>query len=457
MDQEKTPRRQTAPRNNQGVRGTGSAAEKKKHQESLKRQKQYKKKRKQQVIGLVLECLLLVIVIGAYVGISYVYDTLNKITITDNTTAAPTEAAPTLPDIGPGISGTEAPTKATRPTDVSGTGDETSEPEETDPPTNEEVTFPSVDIPEHDGYYTFVLYGVDARDTDHLLSGTNGDVCIIASINKDSGEIRLASVYRDFSIEVSPGYDRKLTDCYSRYGAQELTELLNRNFDLNITNFVSVNWLCLVNIVDELGGLDVELSEAEAQALDNYVWEISAATGKSEKPEDMFIGNYHKDDSSPIGYYTDGYHAGVWHLNGVQVVSYSRLRYDLGDDFKRTERQRKVIGLVLEKAKTMGVGKITSIISIITDNLRTNLTGNELVSLALQYKKYTLGAAAAFPVDSSALVSTSSLKWYIYCYDYINQVIRLHEYLYGDTSYTPSENVERIGAYQYKRVAERDQ
>ncbi len=456
MDQEKTPRRQTAPRNNQGVRGTGSAAEKKEHQESLKRQKQYKKKRKQQVIGLVLECLLLVIVIGAYVGISYVYDTLNKITITDNTTAAPTEAAPTLPDIGPGISGTEAPTKATRPTDVSGTGDETSEPEETDPPTNEEVTFPSVDIPEHDGYYTFVLYGVDARDTDHLLSGTNGDVCIIASINKDSGEIRLASVYRDFSIEVSPGYDRKLTDCYSRYGAQELTNLLNRNLDLNISNFVSVNWLCLADIVDELGGLDVELSEAEAENIDYYVWEVAAATDRSEDPSYMFLGKYHKDDSAEHGYYLDGYHAGTWHLNGIQVVSYSRLRYNgMGNDYGRTERQRKVIGLILNEAKHARLDKIVNTINKVTDNMRTTLQSNDIINLAKQYAKYNIGAVDAFPMDSITRITTSSLKWYIYCDDYKNQVKKLHEFLYGDTDYIPSENVERISAYHTKRISER--
>ena len=458
MNQEKTPRKKTAaPQKSQELRGLGSAAEKKEHQESLKRQKQYKKKRKQQVIGLVLECVLLLIVVGAYVGVSYMYNILHRVSDIGKSTEAVTAdnkgASATLPWVGPNMNQTEA--LPTRPSEGS-SGDQTAEetPEETDPPT-QDVTFPSVDIPERDGYYTFVVYGVDARDTVHLLSGTQGDVCIIVSINKETGEIRLCSVYRDFSIEVSQDFDRKLADCYSRYGAEEMTELLNRNFDLNITHFVSVNWLCLADIVDELGGLDVELSEAEAAAIDRYVWEIAAATGRSESPSYMFIGNYHLDPSSEFGYYLDGYHEGVWHLNGIQVVSFSRLRYDLGDDYGRTARQRKVIGLILDKAKTMGILKITGLINIVADNLRTSLSPNEMTSLASGYKKYSLGSAAAFPLKSSTMISTGSLKWYIYCDDYVNQVQALHAFLYDEYDYQPSENVRRIAAYHTKRISER--
>ena len=459
MDQKKMTRKPAAsPQNGSTSGALRSAAEKQEHQASLKRQKQYKKKRKQQVIGLALECILLLIVIGGYVGVSYVYNTLYKISNTTIDTtpqeSSKQQSAPTLPVVGPPISGTEATTKAPFPT---GPRESTEEiettPEETDPPETE--TYPDVTIPDHEGFYTFVVYGVDARDTVHLLKGTQGDVCIIASINKETGEVRLASVYRDFSIEYQPGFDRKLTDCYSRYGAEELTKLLNVNFDLNITHFISVNWACLINIVDEMGGLDIELSEAEAEAIDKYVWEIAAATGKSEDPKDMFIGNYHKDETAENGYWMDGYHAGVWHLNGVQVTSYSRLRYDLGDDYGRTARQRKVIGLVLDKAKTTSLPKIVNLINIVADNMRTSLSPQEMVSLATQYKKYKLGEAGAFPLKSGTMISTGSLKWYIYCDDYANQVGGLHEFLYGETAYTPSENVQRISAYHTKRISER--
>ena len=455
----KTKNPSASPRTNGELRSTGSAAEKIEHQESLKRLKAYKKKRKQQIIGLGLECLLLIVVVIGYIGISYFYKITHKITDIGDLTASQEvpegKTAKTLPVVGPSLSGAEATTKAADPSGPdTASGETETTPEETDPPTMD-YTFPQVDIPDHSGFYTFVVYGVDARDTTHLLKGTQGDVCIIVSINKNSGEVRLASVYRDFSIEVQPDLDRKLTDCYSRYGAAELTELLNRNFDLNITHFLSVNWLCLINIVDELGGLDIELSEAEAEAIDKYVWEIAAATGKSEKPEDMFIGTYHKDPSAENGYWMDGYHAGIWHLNGVQVVSYSRLRYGLGEDYGRTARQRKVIGLVLDKAKTTSPSKIINLIDIVADNMRTSLQPSEMVSLALQDKKYRLAEASAFPLASGTMITTSSLKWYIYCDDYANQVGRLHEFLYGDSSYTPSENVERISQYHTKRISER--
>lgn len=466
MNQDKTARKSLNPSGKKtGGKNRGSAAEKKEHQESIKRLKKYKKKRKQQVIGLVLECILLVVVIVAYVGVSYVYNTLYRISNIENSTTAgqttTNHPAATLPNVGPAMPGTEAPTKPSLPAGYSeDVTEEETTPEETDPPTSD-YTFPEVDIPDRDGYYTFVVYGVDARDTAHLLSGTNGDVCILVSINKSSGEVRLASVYRDFSIEISPDFDRKLADCYARYGAVELTQLLNRNFDLNITHFVSVNWLCLAEIVDELGGLDIWLSEAESENIDKYVWEIAHATGRSEDPTYMFIGDLqpngdgtYKRDENGV-YYLSGYHEGNWHLNGIQVVSYSRLRYDLGNDYGRTERQRKVIGLILDKAKTMGVFKITGLIDIVADNMRTSLQPNEMTSLAMQYKKYYLGEAGAFPLRSGSMISTSSLKWYIYCDDYANQVGKLHEFLYGVTDYTPSENVQRISEYHTKRISER--
>ena len=438
---------------NTGLKGMGSAAEKKEHQESLKRLKKYKKKRKQQVIGLILESVLLCVVIVAYVGVSYVYNTLSKFSVADDPSASATTVRPvsTLPIVGPGGKSTETP--STPPYVIPGSETE-SIPEETwpnDPSGEVEYTYPEVTIPDRNGFYTFVIFGIDARDTERLLKGTQGDVCIIASINKETGDVRLASVYRDYCIEVNPETHRKFTDCYAHYGAAEMVNILNRNLDLNITHFVAVNWLCLADIVDALGGLDVELSEAEAEKIDWYVWETAMATGRSQDTDYMFLGNFHPDESKEIGYYLDGYHAGVWHLNGIQTVSYSRLRYGLGDDYKRTERQRIVINLIIEKAKTAGVGKIIEIINLLADNkIRTSLPMNEITALAMQYKKYHMGPTSGFP--SNHIASTPELKYYIFTTDLVNQVKGLHQMLYDDFDYVPSENVQRIADYMNGRI-----
>ena len=444
--------------NNNGLRRQGTAAEKKAHQDSLKRQKQYKKKRKQQIVGLVLECVLLVIVVGAYIGIDYVYSTLRRITDITQTTTAATAPLPTLPRTGPEIAPTDETTQ--KPTPPTGPTDPTPEiPDDTENPNETvEFTYPEVNVPDRNGFYTFVLFGVDARNNDHLLGGTQGDVCIIASINKSTGEIRLASVYRDYCMEYNPEVHRKLTDCYARYGAQEVMELLNRNLDLNITHFVAVNWLCLVDLVDIFDGLDVYLTEAEAEAVDKYVWEVADVTGRPQDPDYMFIGNFHKieganPETDDPWYYMDGYHEGTWHLNGIQTTAYSRLRYGLGDDYKRTERQRTVINLLVEKAKSSSLTKIMEAINMIAENkLRTSLPISDITALALRYKDYHLGSTSGYP--SAGIVSNKNLSWQILASDMVGEVKKLHATLYDDFDYVPSENVERIAAYMKQRIAE---
>ena len=181
------------------------------------------------------------------------------------------------------------------------------------------------------GYLTFVVFGVDARNNKTLLRLTQGDVCMIISLNRDTGEVRIASVYRDTWLEGTTDYARKLTDVYCNLGASRTMLALNCNYDLEITDFVVVNWKVVAEVVNMLGGLDIELTEKECYALNGEVAGIIIATGI----ESTTIENV----------------AGVHHLDGVQTVAYARIRKVGNADYQRTERQRLVVGKMLEKVK----------------------------------------------------------------------------------------------------------
>ena len=394
------------------------------HQEHLQRLKKYKKKRKQQIIGLAIEGVLLVIAIVAYVGVNWASGIFNVITVPKSETNPPQQTSqefptlPTHPQLS--TSDTRAATSPSGETSSQAASQESLAPE---PYTNPD---PNRTPEIQKGFHTFVLFGVDARETSSMLHSAQGDVCIIITINKESGEVRLASVFRDFYFESNNGEYMKLTDAYNFQGAEHVMAALNRNLDLPISHFIVVNWKTVADIVDILGGLDVDLTEIEARELRNYVSETRKATGR-ERVQSI----------EPV--------AGVQHLDGVHVVCYSRIRYNVGADFARTERQRKVIGMILDKIKEntsiLKFNLIRKIVETVSENLRTTLTPGEILAFAGQAQKYQIVGTESFPkyrgFASERICST----------DYVRDVTELHSFLYGNNEYVPSDNIRRVAAY----------
>lgn len=181
------------------------------------------------------------------------------------------------------------------------------------------------------GYWTIAVFGVDARDN-AIERGTNSDVNIICNINLETGEIKLVSLFRDTYLNISKdGSYNKFNQAYFVGGPEQAMAALNRNLDLNITDYMTFNWKAVADAINILGGVDVELSKAEFYYINSFITETVKATG---------VGS------------TQLKHAGMNHLDGVQAVAYGRLRL-MDTDFARTERQRKVIKLAFEKAKTI--------------------------------------------------------------------------------------------------------
>lgn len=218
---------------------------------------------------------------------------------------------------------------------------------------NTDVTFKGqdvrVELPEETQdvlgeYTTIALFGLDNRD-ENSYNGGNSDVIMVARIDKDTKEVRLVSVYRDTFLKMA---DLKNTDAYSKAnaayavgGPEQAVRMLNTNLDLDIQEYVSFDFSAVAEAVDILGGVEVEITNEEAGHLNNYCVETSKVTGKSY--------------SSLPG-------AGTYNLNGVQAVSFGRIRYTAGDDFKRTERQRLVVEKMVEKALASDVGTINELI-----------------------------------------------------------------------------------------------
>ena len=189
------------------------------------------------------------------------------------------------------------------------------------------------------GYTTYALFGIDHRDKNTALGGENSDTIIIASVNNDTKDVKLVSVYRDTLLNLGNDTYSKANAAYAYGEAEQAITMLNTNLDLNISEYATVNFNALTTIIDDLGGLDMDMSYAEIVHMNNYCVETSEETGKDYTPIEL---PDRPDDIEAVQYH--------YHLNGVQATSYCRIRYTASLDMGRTERQRRVIQMIVDKA-----------------------------------------------------------------------------------------------------------
>lgn len=212
------------------------------------------------------------------------------------------------------------------------------------------------------GVINILLIGNDSR-----TGGEDGrsDAMILLSVNTATQKVYMTSLLRDMYVEI-PGYkNNRLNAAYSYGGAELLMETIELNFGITVNRYVLVNFEAFANLVDAVGGIDLELSTGEVEYVNAYLWEYNILTGKPEGTDYM--------DTS-IG--------GMLHLNGPQALAYTRNRY-MGTDFGRTERQRKVLSAIIKKVPVAMLINSGELIEGIMPNLTTNLTKNECYSLSL--------------------------------------------------------------------------
>lgn len=282
------------------------------------------------------------------------------------------------------------------------------------------------------GFRTYALFGLDHREKNEELSGYNSDTIIIAAIDNDSKDVRLASVYRDTLLDIGDEVYAKANAAYAYGGPLQAVNALNRNLDLKITDYVSVDFGVVVALVDAVGGIDVPLSYAEIVHLNNYCLEVSEETGKSYVP--IALPEKVPEDQEAM--------IGTYHLNGVQATSYCRIRYTASLDMGRTERQRRVIQLVVQKLKKVGVTGILGILDELLPMVSTSLNVTEILSMVPSLINYGLNSTTGFPFD----YKFSNFRGDVIVPDTLEaNVVKLHSFLYGkDSSYSPSVRVTGI-------------
>lgn len=280
-------------------------------------------------------------------------------------------------------------------------------------------------------YRNVAIYGVDSRDSS-LGKGNRSDCIIIASINNSTKEIKLISVYRDTYVNIEDYGLDKITHAYS-YGGPELAlKTLNENLDLNITEFVTVNFDALADAINSIGGVDINIEEDEIQYLNNYLAETSKVTGLETK----------KVTST-----------GLQTLDGVQAVAYSRIRYTEGGDYKRTERMRTVIEAMFDKIKTKSLSEINNLLDQLLPEIYTNLEPSEIISLAPTILQYDISESIGWPYNVKGITTD---RWYGVPVTLEENVKQLHEEAFGEENYTPSETVQEISDRIIERTGYND-
>jgi LCP family protein required for cell wall assembly len=272
-----------------------------------------------------------------------------------------------------------------------------------------------------EGYTNIALFGLDNRSSNNYNSG-NSDVIMIASINNKTKEVKLVSVYRDTYLAVGNGKYFKSNNAYATGGAKQAVQMLNSNLDLDIKEYVCVDWAAMVEVIDALGGLDLEITQAEMNQINKYKNDVDKVTGKSTPNMTEY---------------------GLVHLDGTQATTYARIRKLTGDDFKRASRQRIVLQAILEKAKKADLATLTSICNSVVDDISTTLSLTQILSLAKDVTSYKISSTTGFPFE----LTTKSMPVMgdtVIPADLATNVQELHEYMFDDVNYVPSQTVQTI-------------
>ena len=270
-------------------------------------------------------------------------------------------------------------------------------------------------------YTSIALFGSDSREG-QLEEGTHADTIMIASIDEDTKEVRIVSIYRDLMTMQTNGKVKKANHAYFNGGPKDAINMLNKNFDLDIEDYVTVDFGAMADVVDLLGGIEIDVTPEEAKEMNNYISETAQAVGKK---------------SSRIK-------SGLQTLNGVEAVTYSRIRKNVGGDYGRTERQRIVIQKLVEKVKQTDISTINKIIDEVFSQVSTSFTLKEIIRLAAGVMQYELGETSGFPFERTD-GSVEGIGSVVIPLGVAENVQELHAFLYPkDADYAVSDTVKDI-------------
>lgn len=269
-------------------------------------------------------------------------------------------------------------------------------------------------------YQTIALFGLDNRKNGSLSSGRS-DVIMLANINRKTHEVKLVSIYRDTYLNTGNDIYEKCNTAYARGGPEQAISMLNSNLDLAITDYVTVDFNAIIECIDLLGGVDMTITDEEATLMLGYIRELNELTDHTSKCP------------------TSG---GTYTLDGVQATAFARIRYGGGDDYKRTERQRAVIAAMVDKAQKSNLKTINALINQVFGDIQTSFSNADLIALAADVFQYKITDTSGFPFEKVTHKYAKEGDVVIPC-DLSSNVTALHEFLFGNTTYAPSNTVRK--------------
>lgn len=305
------------------------------------------------------------------------------------------------------------------------------------------------------GYMNVALFGVDAKTDSQLYKSSRSDSMMIASINLDTGDIKLVSVYRDTLLDLgdlgvyynekkekqhksnntlddlSDDIFQKCNAAYSYGGAEQALKMLNMNLDMDIETFVTVGYKGLRTVVDGLGGIWLDVDETELLHINNY---------------QMDVANVLKCEYTPVTI------TGYQKLDGLQATAYCRIRYGGGDDFKRTSRQREVLKAIEKEAKSKDLATLTKIFTQCMDEkiIYTNISNEQILKLLSNIAKYSIAEEGGFPNENNrVVVNIDQVRGNIVGSSVVpttleENVVWLHHFLFDDQDYVVTDRVKEI-------------
>ena len=202
------------------------------------------------------------------------------------------------------------------------------------------------------------LFGVDSRDT-NSDKGSRSDSIMILSIDKEHNKLKLTSIMRDTYVNVEGHGKTKITHAYAYGGPSLAVKTINQNFNMNIKDYVTVDFFGLEKIIDSIGGVQIDVDKDEIPVMNDYI----TGTSKIEKTVPTFVKS-----------------SGMQTLNGSQAVAYSRIRYVGNADYERTERQRTVLEQIIKKVENKGLSSFPSLLNTMLPYVETSMSKTSLLS-----------------------------------------------------------------------------
>jgi LCP family protein required for cell wall assembly len=279
-------------------------------------------------------------------------------------------------------------------------------------------------------FKNIALLGIDAMGDDYG-EGNRTDCIMIASINQDTNEVKLFSIYRDTYVQMELQGKTILDKINHAYydGVANTIKTINTNLDLNITEYVLVNYQVVTDVIDSIGGVDITIESDELQYINQYVDAVALATNKKA---------------------THVSKAGTQTLNGVQAVAYSRIRYTSGKDYKRTARMRTVLEAIIQKAQSQGIQKELEILNTILPEAKTNISTSEMKELIPKAVSWKLTANFGWPYKTTGVWMNGD--FYGPAVTLESNVKQLHQEVFGEENYEASDTVKAISAAVIKKT-----